>query len=95
MRRPSTDPRRLCPRGRTVEQQVKSGYNRSGTQRCQCKLCGTRYTLDPKKHEYPDEIKQQAFRLHSEGKSGRQIGRALGMNKANVYHWLQKQQERE
>lgn len=43
--------------------QVKMGYNRSGTQRCQCKECGTRYTLNPKKHEYPDETKELALKM--------------------------------
>ena len=37
-----------CPKCGKVENQVKMGYNRSGTQRCMCKECGTRYTIAPK-----------------------------------------------
>lgn len=88
MRKATIDPNRQCPKCRTAEHQVNIGYNRSGTRRCQCRICGMRYTPEPKKHEYPDEIKQQALRMYRSGASGRAIGKALGMNKANVYHWL-------
>jgi len=69
---------------------VKIGYNRSGTQRCRCKECGTRYTLNPKRHEYPDEIKELAIKIYYSGVSGLGVGKVLGMNKANVYNWIKK-----
>lgn len=37
------------------------GYNRSETQRCKCKDCGIRYTLEPKQHEYPEETKELVY----------------------------------
>ena len=76
------------------ENQIKIGYNRSGTQRCRCKECGTRYTLEPKKHEYSDEIKELAIKMYYSGVSGRGVGKVLGMNKANVYNWIKKTKDK-
>ncbi len=55
-----------------------------------CKGCGTRYTLDPKKHGYSDETKELALKMYYSGVSGRGVGKILGMNKANVYNWIKK-----
>ena len=71
-----------------MENQVKIGYNRSGTQRCKCKECGTRYTIDPKQSAYPEETREAAIQMFNSGSSGRQVGRAFAMSKANVYHWI-------
>lgn len=60
MRKATIEEGKICPNCKKKENQVKIGYNRSGTQRSRCKECGTRHTLDPKKHEYPDEIKELA-----------------------------------
>lgn len=48
------------------------------------------YTLNPKKHEYPDETKELAMKMYYSGVSGRGVGKVLGMNKANVYNWIKK-----
>lgn len=85
-----TDIEKECPLCHKKENQVKMGHNRSGTQRCMCKECGISYTIDPKKHEYSEETRQQAIKMHKEGISGREIGRILGINKANVYNWIKK-----
>ncbi len=90
MRKATIEEGKICPNCKKQENQIKIGYNRSGTQRCRCKDCGTRYTLNPKKHEYSDETKNLAMKMYYSGVSGRGIGKILGMNKANVYNWIKK-----
>lgn len=51
------------------------------------------YTMNPKKHEYSDETKAQAINMHLSGISGRGIGQAMGMSKANVYNWIKKDKQ--
>jgi transposase-like protein len=83
-------PNKRCPRCGKSESQKKKGYNRSGTQRCECKECGKTYTLDPKKHEYSEEERLLAMKIYYSGVSGRGVGKILGMSKANVYNWIKK-----
>lgn len=90
MRKQSVDEARRCPKCGQVENQVKQGYNRSGTQRCQCRSCGTRYTLEPKSRAYPEEVREQAIKTYYSGVSGRGVGALLGMSKHNVYRWIKK-----
>lgn len=90
MRKATIEEGKICSNCKKQENQVKIGYNRSGTQRCRCKECGTRYTLNPKKHEYSDETKEFAMKMYYSGVSGRGVGKILGMNKANVYNWIKK-----
>ena len=90
MRKATIEEGKVCPNCKKQENQIKIGYNRSGTQRCRCKDCGIRYTIDPKKHEYSDETKKLAMKMYYSGVSGRGVGKILGMNKANVYNWIKK-----
>lgn len=90
MRKATIEENKKCPKCGKMENQVKIGYNRSGTQRCMCKDCGIRYTIDPKKHEYPEETKQLAMKIYYSGVSGRGVGKILGINKADVYNWIKK-----
>jgi transposase-like protein len=69
---------------------VKSGKTEVGSQRVKCTVCGKRYTPNPKDKGYPQEVRDQAIKLHFGGMSGRQIGNILGMSKANVYIWAKK-----
>ena len=66
-----------CPKCGKIENQIRIGYNRSGTQRCKCKECGILYTLEPKKHEYSDETKQLALKMYDSGVSRRGVGKIL------------------
>ena len=79
-----------CPKCGQTENQVKAGYNRSGTQRCICKACKYKYTPNGKNRAYPAEVREEALRLYQSGVSGRGVGRMLGMGKANVLHWAKK-----
>jgi transposase-like protein len=80
----------ICPECGGTEKQHKQGFNRSGTQRCKCMLCGRKYTIDPKGHEYSEETKKLALKMYYSGVSGRGVGKVLGMSKANVYNWIKK-----
>lgn len=72
------------------EGQKFAGYNRSGTQRCECKNCGKKYTLNPKCNAYPEEVRKNAIKIYYSGVSGRGVGNILGMSKSNVVRWIKK-----
>ena len=90
MRKQTIDENRKCPNCGLITNQIKKGYNSSGTQRCMCKECGTLYTMNPKKRDYSEETKQLAIKMYYAGVSGRGVGKVLGMSKANVYNWIKK-----
>ncbi len=92
MRKATIDENKKCPKCGKIENQIKIGYNKSGTQRCKCKEYGISYTINPKKHEYSEETKNLAIKIYYSGVSGRGVGKILGMNKANVYNWIKKEQ---
>lgn len=78
MRRTKIEEGKICPQCEKTENQVKIGYNRSGTQRCRCKECGTRYTINTKTRNYPEEVRQQAIKTFYAGASGRGIVKLFG-----------------
>ena len=80
-----------CLKCGKTSNQVRAGYNSSGTQRCKCKECGIYYTIEPKRHEYPEAAKVLAIKLYYSGVSGRGVGKVLGMNKSNVMNWIKKE----
>ena len=90
MRKQSIDENRRCPQCGQVTDQINCGKNRSGTQRCKCKICNVHYTLEPKRHAYPEAVREQAIKAYYAGASGRGVGKIFGMSKANVYNWIKK-----
>lgn len=62
MRKQKEEAWKKCPKCGRTENQIKAGYNGSGSQRCKCKECGIYYTIDPKRHEYPEETKELAIK---------------------------------
>ena len=83
-----------CPKCGKTENQVKAGYNGSGSQRCRCKECGIYYTVDPKRHAYPEETRELAIKMYYDGVSGPGGGGILGMNKSNVTNWIKKERKK-
>jgi transposase-like protein len=77
-----------CPHCSSSEQQTRSGYTRTGSQRYKCKECQRIYTPDPKPLGYPEETKREAVRLYLEGTNFRRIGRVLGVNHQSVVNWV-------
>ena len=90
MRKQTIDAWKKCPKCGKLESQVKAGRNSSGSQRCRCKECGIYYTIEPKRHEYPEETRELAIKMYYGGVSGRGVGKILGMNKSNVMNWIKK-----
>ena len=90
MKKQTSEEKRRCPKCGKIENQINKGFNRSGTQRSKCKECCIYYTVEAKKREYPEETKQLAIKMFYSGMSGRGVGKVLGMNKSNVYHWIKK-----
>ena len=90
MRKATVDEKKRCPKCGPIEGQVKAGSDRSGTQRCICRKCNTRYTLEPKQVAYPEEVRQSAIKAYYSGVSGRGVGHLFRMSKSNVYNWIKK-----
>ena len=77
-----------CPHCRSTERQVKSGFNRTGSQRLQCQACRRQYTPDPNPLGYDDRTREAALKLYLEGNGFRRIGRLLGVNHQSVANWV-------
>lgn len=90
MRKQTVDEARRCPKCGKIENQVKRGRNRSGTQRCECRLCGTLYTMNAKSRAYSEKEREQAIKTYYSGVSGRGVGALFGMGKENVVRWIKK-----
>ncbi len=77
-----------CPYCHSNERQVKSGFNRTGSQRLQCQLCRRQYTPDPLPLGYDVQTREQALKLYLEGNGLRRIGRLLSVNHQSVANWV-------
>ena len=77
-----------CPHCRSTERQVKSGFNRTGSQRLQCQACRRQYTPDPLPLGYDEKTRVAALKLYLEGNGFRRIGRLLGVNHQSVANWV-------
>ena len=94
MRKSTEEAWKRCPKCRKIENQIKAGYNGSGSQRCKCKECGIYYTISPKRHEYLEETRKLAIKMYYGGVSGRGVGKILQMNKSNVMNWIKKERQK-
>jgi len=90
MKKENVQETRRCPKCGQQERQMNAGYNRSGTQRCICRDCKYKYTLNGKTREISEEIKQQAIKTYYSGVSARGVGKIFGMGKENVLRWIKK-----
>jgi transposase-like protein len=77
-----------CPHCQRTDQQVKVGYNASGSQRYLCRVCRRKYTPAPKRHGYSEEIRRQALQMYVDGMGFRRIGRTLGVAHRTVINWV-------
>ena len=77
-----------CPGCETKELQIKTGKNRSGTQRILGRSCGKTYTVEAKSRGYAEEVREKAVRMYVEGNNFRRIGRLLGVNHQSVVNWV-------
>lgn len=84
----STPDEILCPKCHETKRQVKDGRTPAGSQRYRCRLCGCRYTAQPKESGYDEEMRLQALQLYLEGISLRGISRILEVNHQSVANWI-------
>src|SRR5262245_24542976 len=77
-----------CPHCQKADQQVKVGFNPSGSQRYLCKGCQRKYTPLPKEQDYNDDLRQQAVRLYVDGLNFRRIARQLNVHHQNGINWI-------
>lgn len=79
---------KTCPQCQATTKQHKIGRTQAGSQRYQCRVCGKRYTPEPKDIGYPDDMRQRAVQLYSDGMNFRRIARHLGINHQTVINWV-------
>ncbi len=82
---------RDCP---NQTEQIKTGRNRSGTQRFMCRGCGKTSTPEPRGRGYSKEVREKAVRMYVEGNNFRRIGRLLNVNHQSVVNWVNAYHER-
>ncbi len=80
-----------CPKCGSEKGQHKKGYTSAGSQRMYCNGCGHKYTPRPKSRAYSEEKRKEALRLLALGNTGRGVGKALNMSKANAYRWAKEE----
>ena len=80
-----------CPKCGSKEGQQRKGYTGSGSQRMYCKECKHKYTPNPKSRAYSEDVRKQALQLLALGNTGRGVGKALNMSKANAYRWAREE----
>ena len=62
-----------------------------GSQRMYCPECKHKYTPNPKSRAYSEDVRKQALQLLALGNTGRGVGKALNMSKANAYRWAREE----
>ncbi|HEY7348793.1 MAG TPA: helix-turn-helix domain-containing protein [Ktedonobacterales bacterium] len=77
-----------CPSCHQDESVIKSGLNRTGSQRYRCQACRRYFTPDPKPEGYDLALRKRALQLYLEGTSLRAIGRLLGIHHQSVSNWV-------
>jgi transposase-like protein len=75
-----------CNKCGSVDNQIKKGKTRSGSQRLFCKICENKYTPLPK--GYDEETKKNAVKLYLSGTSARGVGKVMGMKGDTVTAWV-------
>jgi transposase-like protein len=69
-----------CPKRENAGKQIKSAESCCGTQRYLCRECGKTSTLEPKKQDYSEEVREKVACLYVEDNNFRCIGRLLNVN---------------
>ena len=83
-----------CPHCQSEEEQVKAGFNASGSQRYKCNKCQKRYTPEPNEIGYAEEVRRKALELYVDGVNFQRIGRILGISYQTVANWVKDHAEK-
>ena len=81
----------VCPQCHQMGESIKSGKNRSGSQRFRCRVCQLYFTPQPSIREPDQARKAEALALAEQGKSNRHIARQLGVHHQTVGTWISTQ----
>lgn len=79
---------KTCPCCGATTKQHKHTANKSGSKRYICRNCGKTYTPNPQKYIYSEDERTTAIKTYYECKSGRAVGRLLGMSRSNAVRWI-------
>lgn len=82
-----------CPYCQRTERQNKAGKTEAGSQRYRCMYCDRKYTPEPKRKGYSEDIRHQALQMYVDGMNLRRIGRHLGIHHRTVSLWVAAQAE--
>jgi tetratricopeptide (TPR) repeat protein/transcriptional regulator with XRE-family HTH domain len=77
-----------CPKCHQTAEIIKSGKNRSGSQRFRCRACQLYFTSQPSIRQPDPARKAQALALVEQGMSYRHIARQLGVHHQTVSAWI-------
>jgi tetratricopeptide (TPR) repeat protein/transcriptional regulator with XRE-family HTH domain len=78
----------VCPQCHRIEEIIRSGKNRSGSQRFRCRACQLYFTPQPSIRQ-PDQARiAEAIALAEQGMSQRHIARQLGVHHQTVGAWI-------
>ncbi len=77
-----------CPQCQQMEEIIKSGKNRSGSQRFRCRTCQLYFTPRPSIRQSDQARKAEALVLADQGLSYRRIARQLGVHHQTVGAWI-------
>lgn len=78
----------VCPQCHQVGEVIKSGKNRSGSQRFRCRACQLYFTPQPATWEPDQARKAEVLALVAQGMSYRRIARQLGVHHQTVSAWI-------
>jgi transposase-like protein len=77
-----------CPQCHHTREIIKSGKNRSGSQRFRCRACLLYFTPQPSIRQPDQARKAEALALAEQGMSYRHIARKLGVHHQTVGAWI-------
>jgi predicted Zn finger-like uncharacterized protein len=77
-----------CPHCQQTRYQRKDGLTGAGSQRVRCRMCGKRYTAQPKPKGYSPELRTHALKLYVDGLNFRRIARVLDVHHQTVINWV-------
>ena len=78
----------VCPQCHQMGEIIKSGKNRSGSQRFRCRACQLYFTPGPSIRQPDQARKAEALALAEQGMSYRRIARQLGVHHQTVSAWI-------
>src|SRR2546423_5530563 len=77
-----------CPHCQCRAEQVKVGFNPSGSQRFLCKVCQRKYTPQPNPQGHSAVTRRRAVQLYVDGLNFRRIARVLQVAPQSVVNWV-------